>query len=108
MNIRYELETGWPSQTNLHRRVSAFTRSDRARGFKIGITNNPEVRSQQQDYRSAYDEMVVIYKTNSIKFVRNLERFLTDYHELNSDNVNRGGGGNYGTRPYYLYIVVKR
>lgn len=109
MDIRYEIETGWPSQSNLHQRVSAFTRNDRCVSFKIGITNNPNRRASL--YRSnstIYHEMVVLYKTSSDAHVRYMERFLCDYYADVSDNVNAGGGGLGGEGPYYLYVTIKR
>jgi len=106
MNIRREIETGWPSQTNLQQRISAYTRADRVAKFKVGITNNPQARAA--NYGNAYDEMIVLYETRSDDHVRTMESILTQYYRGISDNVNDGGGGPRGTGPYYLYIVLKR
>jgi len=110
MEIRDDkVETGWPSQLNLHQRVSAFTRPDRCISFKIGITNNPDKRASL--YRGSgtiYHEMVLLYRTSSDTHVRAMEVFLCDYYKESSDNVNAGGGGPGGEGPYYLYLTIQR
>ncbi len=106
MNIRHEIETGWPSQTNLQQWISTYTRADRVATFKVGITNNPQARAA--NYGNAYDEMIVLYQTSSDANVRTMESTLTQCYRGFSDNVNDGGGGPRGTGPYYLYIVLKK
>lgn len=109
MEIRYEIQTGWPSQTNIHQRISAYTRTGRCAAFKIGITNNPDRRASL--YRSngaVYHEMLVLYRTSSDSHVREMERFLCDYYSGCSDNINAGGGGPSSEGPYYLYVTIQR
>ncbi len=106
MNLRSQIQTGWPNQITLHQTISAYVRYDRVTGFKIGITNNPQARAA--NYGGAYDEMIVLYQTNSDKNVREMEYILTQYYRDVSDNINDGGGGPKGAGPYYLYIVLRR
>ena len=105
MEVRWVVHTGWPSQLGLQRIVSAFTRSDRCSQFKIGITGNPIRRASQYPY--AYDEMVVLYKTMSERFVRDTEGFLTDLYWEDCDNSIRGRSGRLSGAPYYLYVVLR-
>ena len=102
MDIRYELQTGWPSSTNLHRRISQYVRD--ATNFKIGITDNPSSRAY--NYTDRWDEMLVLYQTSSIDNVREMEDMMIVYYP-ESDNENRGGGGRIGSPPYYLYVVIE-
>ncbi|MFZ2852495.1 MAG: GIY-YIG nuclease family protein [Rhodocyclaceae bacterium] len=109
MEIRYEHETGWPSQLGLHKRISAYARTDRASAFKVGITNSPETRaSQYRSNGSKYHEMIVLYQTTSDKHVREVERIFCDYYAGYADNLIGGGGGPKGEGPYFLYVVVAR
>lgn len=98
-----DIRTGWPNTaiSTLRRRVSALTRNEAF--FKIGITSNPYGRASQYGYE--YDEMVILYKTNSNRFVRQLEATLIDEYWEYCDNEISGGGGPKGSPPYYLYIV---
>jgi len=92
------------------RRLSALTRSDRVRRFKIGITNKPKARAAQPDYSEHYDEMIVLYRTRSLNFVRQAETRLVKHYQPYQlcRNINAGGGGNFGEPPYFLYVVIKR
>lgn len=110
VNIRNESLGGWPSGSGAHQRASAFCRRDRVTRFKVGITSDPRARASQSDYQEGYDEMVLLYRTNSLKNVRELERRLTKYYEDENlcMNTNQGGGGNHGGPPFYLYVVLKR
>ena len=64
--IKYKCKRGWPSkiESEFLKRVSAFVRG--CKSYKIGITNNPENRFSQPDYR-AYNRMIVMYQTQSWK-----------------------------------------
>ncbi len=106
--VYFDFVTGRPSSvaSTLRRRVSAYTRSNLDRGFKIGITNNPSVRFSN-GYADDYDEMVVLYKSSSIDSVSEVERDLIEHNKDITQNRIAGGGGNYGEAPYYLYIVLK-
>jgi len=91
---------------DIRRQLSAYTRQDRIRRFKIGITNDPE-RRYQQAYTNEYDEMILLYRTSSINFVSWLEKELVSHNWDISDNNIAGGGGNIGAPPYYLYVVIR-
>jgi len=106
VDIRQNIETGWPSGISLHQRISAYIRDGRARSFKVGITNNPYARAA--NYGSEYDEMILVYETSSDKNLREVERILTAYYTGWSDNRNDGGGGRRGDGPYYVYVVLRR
>lgn len=53
--------------------------------------------------------MVVLYRTGSKRFIRDMEWCLVDYFcgRLDCDNVNAGGGGPVGEPHFYLYIVTR-
>ncbi len=97
------VQTGMPIKiiSTLRRRISALTRGDAF--FKIGITSNPNSRASQ--YGDEYDEMVVLYRTTSNRFVRKLETVLIEEYWEHCNNEIGGGGGQIGSAPYYLYIV---
>ena len=99
MNVRYEIE---PGPDRLRRRIAAFVRSCRA--FKIGITSSPKERAASYD--EEYDEMILLYKSQSNVAIRDIERGLVDYF-WDSDALAPGGGGPLGDPPYYLYVVVR-
>jgi hypothetical protein len=101
-----DIVTGRPSEVfaALVRKLSAYTRRDRTRRFKIGITNNPHSTFSGR-YASNYDEMIVLYKTRSIDSVSRLESYLVEHNWEVADNRIGGGGGRIGEPPYYLYIV---
>jgi hypothetical protein len=90
--------------TVLRRRLSAYTRKDLVRGFKIGITNNPYARFSN-GYAKSYDEMIVLYRSSSLDFVS--QRDLIEHNNEITKNRIAGGGGNYGDPPYYLYVVLR-
>ena len=107
MDVRFELQTGWPSKTALRSRISQYVRD--AISFKIGITHNPHSRAHGYESTDPYDEMIVLYRTSSIANVRRMEEMVIDlYSERpDNDNVNRGGGGPASEEgPYYLYVVT--
>lgn len=106
--VEYSYITGRPQDiiSSVLRSVSANTRKDRVRYFKIGITNGPE-RRFRQEYINNYDKMLVIYKSTSLKYVSELERELIKHNQDLADNIIGGGGGNYGDSPYFMYVVIK-
>jgi hypothetical protein len=106
-NVIFNFYTGRPSKvvTDVSRRISAYTREDRVRSFKIGITNHPERRFREA-YSTNYDKMIVIYKSKSINSVSTLETQLIEYNIDFTDNIIAGGGGNIGKPPYYLYVAI--
>jgi hypothetical protein len=106
--LHYDILTGRPSKvaTTLRRRLSAYTRKDLVRGFKIGITNDPHARFSN-GYARDYDEMIVLYKSSSLDSVSQVECDLIDDNQEITKNRIAGGGGNYGDPPYYLYVVLR-
>ena len=105
--VYFALITGKPSMvaSTLRRRVSAYTRENLGRRFKIGITNDPDARFSK--YGAAYHELVVLYRSDSLDSVSEVERDLIDHNEGITKNRIAGGGGNYGAPPYYLYLVLR-
>ena len=106
--VEYNCYTGHPSQivSDVLRSISAYTRSDRVRSFKIGITYNPEKRFSDV-YASTYDKMMAVYSSSSINNVSKLEVDLIEHNSDFADNIVSGGGGNIGEPPYFLYVVIK-
>ncbi|MBI3481107.1 MAG: GIY-YIG nuclease family protein [Nitrosomonadales bacterium] len=106
--VSFDTTTGTPSQvrSTLLQRISAYTRQNRIRQFKIGITNHPD-RRYSQAYADEYDEMIVIYETSSINHVSTLEAALIEHNWEFTDNQVGGGGGNIGDPPYFLYVVLR-
>ena len=86
------------------RRVSALVRN--SDGFKIGISNDP-IRRWNEAHRKTYDDMIVLYGSNSIDKVSTLEVALIERYAMRCDNLIAGGGGNIGPAPYFLYLVRK-
>jgi len=90
-------------QPNLRKRISALVR--REVQFKIGITNDPDKRAGIFRANGArFDEMIVLYQTESENFIRRLEQDLIDYYDGYACNVARGGGAQ-ADSPFYLYVV---
>ena len=106
--VEFNYVTGWPSDvvSSVLRSISAYTRRDRVRGFKIGITSNPRRRFKEA-YAHAYHKMAVVYESSSVANVAELERLLIEHNRELSDNIISGGGGDYGDPPYYLYVAVR-
>ncbi|HEX6372691.1 MAG TPA: hypothetical protein VF006_27470 [Longimicrobium sp.] len=104
--ISFDVETGRPQHvaSSLRRRVSALTRMDRVRAFKIGITAEPE-RRFHESYAQKYDQMIVLYQTQSRTSICQIEQDLIDHNWEVCDNLVRGGGGRACVGPYFLYVV---
>jgi hypothetical protein len=108
--VRYKLESGRPScLPSFLQRVSAYVRSGRVRGWKVGISAYPERRFKQHaEAGRGYDEMVVIYRTRSIKNARYIERRVTEEYE-GHDNERQGGGGlAAAAEVHYVYLLLRR
>lgn len=105
--IHYDFVNGRPSEvaSELRRRVSAFTREDLNRKFKIGISCDPEGRWDDA-YKEDYDEMIVLYQSSSIESVSEVERDLIAHNKHFTKNRIAGGGGGIGTPPFFLYLVL--
>lgn len=99
--------TGRPESviTIVVRKISAHTRENRVRWFKIGITNDPKKRFN--GHKGHYDAMIVIYRSVSLTCVRALECQLIEHNRELADNFIGGGGGRSGNPPYFMYVVVK-
>src|SRR6266699_6748444 len=108
MSVIYDSTKGRPNAcaSMVLRRLSAYTRRDRVKQFKIGMTNDPERRFRTA-YARNYHEMVVLYETSSIENVSVLEAELVEHNKDHADNVIAGGGGAVGEPPYFLYVVLK-
>lgn len=106
--VVYSCFTGRPPNivSCVSRVISACTREDRVRRFKVGITNNPEIRFQRA-YSKLYDKMIVVYRSSSLSNVSDLECDLIEHNRELADNMIGGGGGNYGDPPYFMYVVIK-
>ena len=87
--------------TTMRQRLSAHRRY--GTGFKIGISSLPHQRAT--NYGSPYTAMIVLYRTTSETFVRDMEKTLVEEYWESCDNNVAGGGGSLGGAPYYLYIV---
>src|SRR5258708_2151840 len=102
--VRFECLKGTPQEVAipLIGKISALTRVDRVDGFKIGITNDPTRRFSA--YGDDYEDMIVIYQTNSIDSVSFVETLLIEHNWEFADNEIGGGGGAIGDPPYFLYV----
>ena len=112
MKLKYDVDSGWPSQLDerMKKRIGAYTRYSSA--FKIGITNWPERRKREYERNNArhYSEMIVLYETSSRSHAGHMETQLIDqnWDRLELRNQIGGGGGPHGEGWYYLYIVRRR
>ena len=107
MEVVYNYVTGRPEDvaSTVVRKISAYTRDSIVRWFKIGITNDPEGRSN--GHKRHYDRMMVIYSSSSLKSVRDLECELIEHNREIADNFIGGGGGRVGAAPHFMYVVVR-
>jgi len=107
-NVYYNFVTGWPNEvaSTVLRKISAYTRSNKVRYFKIGITVDPE-RRFDEEHKYNYDEMAVVYRSDSYDNVCDLERELIEHNSGLADNMIGGGGGRKGEPPHYMYVVIK-
>ncbi|MBI2916573.1 MAG: hypothetical protein HYY01_01150 [Chloroflexi bacterium] len=99
---------GWPSRINWPGIVSALVRTDRVSAFKIGMTGDPDTRSKTY---AGYDDMFLVYKTQSAKHEKLVEdQLIQRYHDWwdGCDNISPGGVGRpAGDRKwYYVYIAL--
>lgn len=103
----------------LIRTVSSVCRSDRnVRHFYLGIASgtSPQhaLARRVDDYKEAndIDEMVLLYKSSSQRFCREVENYLISYYlARHASIINRRAGraGRPTTQPYsYVYLAVCR
>lgn len=107
-DVYYNYVTGWPGEvvSTVLRKISAYTRTNKVRYFKIGITVDPE-RRFDEEYKYNYDEMIVVYRSDSYDNVCDLERQLIEHNSELADNMIGGGGGRIGNPPHFMYVVIK-
>lgn len=74
---------------------------------KIGITGRAP-KERFGEYPSIYKKMIVIYKSKSEKYVKNLEKYLVYRTWKNNNNKVGGGGGGLSNivTNNYLYVLV--
>lgn len=109
MFVKYDYWEGHISSVlyQLQQSVCAYTQHYHK--VKIGITCNPE-RRLSEHYRSKHewDQMVIKYKTTSVKYINQIEKLLIDSNWNYVTNERGGGGGPNGEPPYYLYVLLKK
>jgi hypothetical protein len=88
-------------------KVNNLKNSSKIKKIKIGITCDPNSRAAKYS-TDGYTHMYLIYKTNSLDYVREMESYLIGNFMIHSDNYIGGGGGNFGLPPYFTYVVTKR
>ncbi len=104
MDVIWDVWTGWPSQININARLGPLTRSDHCANFRIGITGNPYERASR--YEASYDELIVLYESDSGQHVDETQRYLTYYWDYCDNTMN--GEEALTSPPYYLYLVRRR
>lgn len=80
-----------------------------ASNFKIGLTNDPERRWYER-YQYDWDQMIVIYRTTSWRYVAEIEDALIQYGwdrylDRSWNQYSGGGGVREGFSEYWVYIV---
>lgn len=109
--LRYQVVRGHPTVAAplLNGAVSRIKQDYKAAKFKIGITNNPELRHKHSTY-AKYHAMFVLYQTDTRDHVEEMERSLIRlFWEVSGLANERGGGaGRKSQPPYYLYVAVRR
>ena len=109
MTIHWNTHTGhFPeAKRRMYQKVYRLHKSDFVKSYKIGITNDPDGRLRDyQLYGHRYNHLYVIYETQSLVYVREMEKYLVKKFWDHCDNQIRGGGGGYGYPPYYTYVVA--
>ena len=107
MTVHYDEVEGHPAnvKTTVKRKISGMVRRDSAVStYKVGITNDPEVR-WAKGYNDDYHEMRVVYSTKTREHIQEMERELIEYYD-DSENLVGGGGGISHHGPWYLYVVL--
>jgi hypothetical protein len=102
MDVIWDVWIGWPSQIDVNARLGPLTRSDHCSSFRIGITGSPYERASR--YEASYDELIVLYESDSGQHVDDTQRYLTYYYWDYCDNTMNGEEA-LTSPPYYLYLV---
>ena len=110
MRVKDNIRTGQPNSIlpTLSRLVQRYNRNGAL--LKVGATSDPEGRSRGYNAdEKQYTEMVVIYRTRSLKNVIKVEKQLIEWHWDILENERAGGGGHLqkGEPWYYTYLVRK-
>lgn len=89
-----------------NRRIAQYL--SRANELKIGITSrNPKIRFEEHLKDKNWKRMVVLYKTTSVDYVKELERFLVNnYFDYITNEVGGGGGDLSSGGSSFLYIIT--
>ena len=108
--VKYDYYTGFPANVLNHLARDVTRIANRSTSIKIGITNEPERRWLQHSQRYPWDQMIVIYGSTSLAFVRDIERELIDYTFDWDESLNfvGGGGGNFAAGYQYVYVLIER
>lgn len=111
MSVEWRYYTGFPEQviSNLKRSVTQLANYNSY--IKVGITVDPDRRwSEHLRSDPSWNRMLVVYKTTSLRFVRQLEIDLIA-HSIDRDeswNLIGGGGGPISrSGEHYIYILVQ-
>ena len=78
--------------------------------LKIGITGrHPKNRFiEYLDLNEDWKEMIILYKTKSPRYIKDIEKYLIDKNWALIQNQIGGGGGRLSqTGNYYLYLIKK-
>ena len=107
MVIQYDYFTGHPNSVKpqLDRSLRAY--SGKNSGVKVGITSDPKRRASQHS-GDGWDRLIVKYKTSSVNYINQIEKYLIDHHWDSVTNQRGGGGGPNANGPYYLYFLIRK
>jgi hypothetical protein len=111
--------SGWPTKMwqTIAKKISALSREDRVKSWKVGITWRPEQRARGYEGTDPnFDSMEVIYQSSTREHVIQLETWATEQYaghcdktdrRLRCKNKNKGGGGPTSelADANYLYVV---
>jgi hypothetical protein len=77
---------------------------------KIGKSSDPIRRFNEHYKGEGYDNMIVVYKSSSKRFVEHYESVFNSYFFSNTTNINAGSGGQLSedSTVHYVYVAVKK
>jgi transposase len=91
----------------VQKRAYYLIHQEKIKSLKFGYTSRPEDRLRLYKSRgSRYNYMYVIYQTQSVDYMRQMEDYLIKTYPDYCDNSIGGGGGNIGLPPYFTYCVT--